>query len=120
MASNLVFSNIGAGGTPPNVLGLTYVLSVTASNSQATLPTGFASGGLSARIFNFGAAAVQIVFGIGAQVAVLSTAGTPQPGYVIAPNAVEVVGIPATCDSFAAIGTAAGPSVVYVTRGDGL
>lgn len=106
-----VFSNLGAN---------TFALSVTGSNSQATTPAGFSSGGVAGRIYNSGSVAVQIVFGIGAQTAVLSVPGTPQPGYVIAPGAVEVVGIPANADSFAAIGTGAGPSVIYVTRGDGL
>lgn len=106
-----VFSNVGY---------KTYALSVTGSNSQATTPSGFSSGGTACRIYNSGTVAVQIVFGIGAQTAVLSIAGTPQSGYVIAPGAVEVVGIPANADSFAAIGAGAGPSLVYVTRGDGL
>lgn len=98
----------------------TFALSVAATNSQATLPAGFTQGGAAAQIYNSGANAVHIVFGVGAQVAVLPVPGTPQPGYTIAPGATMVVGIPANADSFAAIGTAAGPSVVYVTRGDGL
>lgn len=106
-----VFSNVGQ---------QTYALSVAGTNSQATAPPGFSSGPTACRIYNSGSVAVQVVFGAGAQTAALSVPGTPQPGYVIAPGAVEVVGIPANADSFAAIGTAAGPSVIYVTRGDGL
>lgn len=106
-----VFSNVGQ---------LTFALSVTGANSQATQPAGFSSGPAACRIYNSGTVAVQVVFGQGAQVAALSVPGTPAAGYIIAPGAVEVVGIPANSDSFAAIGTAAGPSVIYVTRGDGL
>ncbi len=98
----------------------TVALSVTASNSQATTPTGFKQGGTACRIYNSGSTAVCVVFGVGAQTAVLPVAGTPSAGYVIAPGAVEIVSIPANSDSFAAIGTAAGPSVIYVLRGDGL
>lgn len=98
----------------------TFALSVTAANSQATAPAGFAQGGAAAQIYNSGANLVQIVFGVGAQVAVLPTPGAPTAGYTIAPGALLVVGIPANADSFAAIGSAAGPAVVYVTRGDGV
>lgn len=111
-SSASVFSNIGS----PN----TYSLSVTGANTQATALAGFSSGGGACRIYNSGTVAVQVVFGVGAQIAALSVPGTPAAGYVIAPGAVEIVGIPANSDSFAAIGAGAGPSVVYVTRGDGL
>lgn len=106
-----VFSNLGSS---------TYALSVVGTNTQLTTPPGFTSGGAACRIYNAGTVAVQIVFGVGAQTAALSVPGTPAPGYIIAPGAVEIVSIPANADSFAAIGTGAGPSVVYVTRGDGL
>lgn len=106
-----IFSNLGSN---------TFALSVTGSNTQATTPAGFASGGIAVRIYNSGSVAVQVVFGTGAQTAALSIPGTPAPGYIIAAGSVEVVCIPATADSFAAIGTGAGPSVIYVTRGDGL
>lgn len=110
-SSASVFSNFGSN---------TYSLSVVGTNTQSTAPPGFSSGGGACRIYNSGTVAVQVVFGLGAQIAVLSVPGSPSAGYVIAPGAVEIVGIPANSDSFAAIGAGAGPSVIYVTRGDGI
>lgn len=103
-----------------NSNNLTFALSVTGSNSQATTPAGFTQGGAVAQIYNSGSVTVQVVFGVGAQTAALPVPGTPAAGYIIAPGALMCVGIPANADSFAAIGAGAGPSVIYVTRGDGV
>lgn len=103
-----------------NSNNLTYALSVSNANSQATTPTGFTQGGAAVQIYNSGATDVQVVFGVGAQTAVFPTPGSPQAGYTIPSKAVIVVAIPANSDSFAAIGSAAGPSIIYVTRGDGV
>lgn len=102
---------------------LTYALSVGAATTPATVPTGFSSGGGVARIVNTGATNVQVVFGVGVQTAVLPVTGAPPTGQagvmVKAGSPGTYIDIPANADSFAAIGDAAGPSIIYVQRGEG-
>jgi len=45
---------------------------------------------------------------------------TGQPVIIIAPGATAFFDIPANADSFAAIGSAAGPTIIYVQRGTGV
>lgn len=101
---------------------LAYALSVTNASVAATLPVGFVGGGGVARVSNSGASNVFVVFGVGVQTAVLPATGAPpvgQAGFMCLKGNTTYVDIPANCDSFAAIGDAAGPSVIYVHRGEG-
>lgn len=102
--------------------GLTYALSVPATTAPATLPVGFASGGSTARIVNSGTTNVFVVFGTGAQVAVLPASGAPptgQSGVMVKGSSVAYIDGVGAADSFAGIGDAAGPSIIYVQKGDG-
>lgn len=102
--------------------GLTYALSVGATTTPATTPTGFAGGGNVARVVNSGATDVLIIFGIGVQTAVLPVTGAPPTGIagtVVKAASVAYIDGVAGADSFAAIGSAAGPGIVYVQKGDG-
>lgn len=104
----------------PNTL--TYALSVGAASVPATVPVGFAFGGSVARVVNSGATDVLIVFGVGAQTAVLPVTGAPptgQNGTIVKAGSVAYIDGVGGADSFAAIGSAAGPGVVYVQKGDG-
>lgn len=101
---------------------LTYALSVGNVTAPATTPTGFVGGGSVARVVNSGATNVQIIFGVGVQTAVLPVTGAPptgQPGTMCKSGSTTYIDLPAQSDSFAAIGDAAGPSVIYVQRGEG-
>lgn len=101
---------------------LTYALSIGAASVPATTPVGFIGGGSVARIVNSGATNVQVVFGVGAQTAVLPVTGAPptgQGGVLVRANSVTYFDLPANADSFAAIADAAGPSIIYVQRGEG-
>lgn len=100
----------------------TYALSVGAASVPATAPTGFAGGGSVARVVNSGATDVLIVFGVGAQTAVLPVTGAPpsgQSGTVVKAASIAYIDGVGSADSFAAIGSAAGPGIVYVQKGDG-
>lgn len=102
--------------------GLTYALSVGATTTPATTPTGFSSGGGTVRVVNSGATNVFVAFGTGAQTAVLPASGAPptgQNGVMCKSGSVTYFDAPATADSFAAIGDAAGPGIIYVQRGEG-
>lgn len=105
-----------------------YARSITASQVNSVSPLLFANGGAYARVYNSGA--TDILFQ-----AYRTGAGTPSlafpvdaaPPVATSPGAVvikagetRVFGIPADADSFAAIGSAAGPGVIYVQRGDGV
>ena len=106
---------------------LTYSLSaIGVASVPATLPVGFIGGGSVARIVNSGPATdadVFVVFGTGAQTAVFPVTGAPPvgqgPGVLAKANATTYYDLPAQADSFAAIALAAGPSTIYVTRGEG-
>jgi hypothetical protein len=104
---------------------LAYARSITASQVNAVQPAGFAQGGGYVLVFNAGPA--HVLFAAytnanGAPTLAFPVDGAPptgQPGTVIPAGAQEVIGIPANADSFAAIGSAAGPTLIYVQRGEG-
>lgn len=102
--------------------GATYALSIGATTVPATQPTGFAGGGQVARVVNSGSTNVFVVFGSGVQTAVLPVTGAPPTGLagtMVKSNSVAYIDGVGTADSFAAIGDAAGPSIIYVQKGDG-
>jgi hypothetical protein len=111
---------------------LTYARSITAAQVNSVTPVGFATGGRDVLVYNSGAVPVmfyaynsKITAGTpgGLPTMVFPVDGTPptgQPGTVVPPGAIHVIGIRADADSFTAIGQAAGPSVIYVQRGEGL
>lgn len=106
----------------PSPQALTYALSVTAASVPATSPIGFTAGGGTVRIVNTGTTNVQIVFGVGPQTAALPVTGAPpvgQFGVMVKAGSVTYFDIQASADSFAAIGDGAGPSTIYVQRGEG-
>jgi len=105
---------------------LTYARSITAAQVNATTPVGFASGGTACAVYNSGPNDVLFA-------AYLNSAGAPtlvfpvdagppagSVGHVVPKGARVVIQIPANADSFAAIGSAAGPALIYVQRGEGL
>ena len=106
--------------------GLSYARSITASQVNAVQPTGFASGGNSCQVYNGGSVAICFLAyanAAGTPTLVFPVDGAPptgEPGTVVAPGVTIVLQIPANADSFAAIGSAAGPSLIYVQRGEGL
>lgn len=132
---------MGAAGSWRPGTALTYALSVPNTQVNAQQPVGFAGGGGTVRIVNAGTTDIFIVFFSYAQagntlpVLTFPVSGSPptgQPGTFAAQQVgvmVAAVGasgaqpmyvdIPATADSFSAIGGAAGPSIIYVQRGEG-
>lgn len=110
----------GAKGT------LSYARSITAAQVNAVKPTGLAQGGAQWRVYNSGA--VPVLFlpflnSAGVPVMTFPVDGAPptgQLGTVIAPGAVEIISGFANADSFGAIGQTAGPSIIYVQRGEGI
>lgn len=109
-----------AGAWKPN--SLAFALSVGAASVPATLPVGFAGDGAVARVVNSGATNVLVVFGVGAQTAVLPVTGAPptgQSGVMVKAGSVAYVDGVGAADSFAAIADAAGPGIIYVQKGDG-
>ena len=114
-------------GTPFNAkANKVYARSITASQVNAVTPAGFAQGGISCSVYNSGPNDVLFA-------AYNNAAGTPtltfpvdagppvgQTGQVIPKGTRVVISIPANADSFAAIGSAAGPALIYVQRGEGM
>lgn len=106
--------------------GPSYARSITAAQVNALSPVGFTAGGSCYRIFNSGTVPVAFLpflAASGTPVLTFPVDGAPptgQLGTVIAPGAVEVIQGPANADSFAAIGQGAGPSIIFVSRGDGV
>lgn len=108
-----------------------YALSVAAAQVNATLPVNFNIGGGQCKIYNSGATDVLVTFyknANGAPTQVFPLTGAPPVGYTagrdtvttVVPKGVEKqVSITIDADSFAAIGSGAGPSIIYVQRGDG-
>lgn len=110
---------------------LTYARSITNAQVNAVTPTGFAQGGREMLVYNSGATPVMVVAYNsklaagqgGTPTLVFPVDGTPptgQPGTIVPPGDIMVIGIRSDADSFAAIGLAAGPSLIYVQRGEGL
>lgn len=105
--------------------GKTYARSITASQVNATTPAEFSGGGPVARVYNSGTVPVMVAFyanANGAPTLVFPVDAAPpvgEPGVVVPAGATVFVDGVASADSFAAIGQAAGPSVIYVQKGDG-
>jgi hypothetical protein len=88
----------------------------TAASVGVALP----SGGGTLEIVNTSATLfVFCVTGVGAQTAALITTGTTGPGWAVPPLGTKRIRIPLTHDNFAAIGSGAGPTAVFISRGDG-
>lgn len=62
---------------------------------------------------------VYCVTGVGAQTAVIPASTAIGVGWIVPPLATKRIRIPMTHDSFAAIGSAAGPTSVFINRGEG-
>lgn len=110
---------------------LTYARSITAAQVNAIKPVGFTQGGREMLVYNSGAVAVMVAAfnstlaaGQGGQPTMVFPAdGAPptgQPGTIVPPGGYVVIGIRSDADSFCAIGQAAGPSLIFVQRGEGL
>lgn len=102
-----------------------YALSVGAAQADATSPVGFVNGGGQYVVYNSGATDVLVAFyknANGKPTLTFPVSGAPPVGEAgtIIPKGdrVQVSG-PIDADSFSAIGSAAGPSIIYVQRGDG-
>ena len=113
---------------------LVYARSVPNTQVNAVQPTGFGRGGDQVKVYNSGSTDVLVVFyshTVGDPTLTFPADGAPPVGEpaisgrsdwaaTIVPKGVEKqISLPATADSFAAIGSAAGPSIIYVQRGDG-
>ena len=126
---------MSGGATPWYPQSLAFSRSVTAVTTLATQPTGFAQGGNNYRVINSGALPILIVFynfTLGTPnvntpgtnpTLVFPVDGNPpvgQVGVVIPAGADEIIQGVANADSFAAIGQAAGPTLIFVQRGEGI
>jgi hypothetical protein len=90
----------------------------TAASVGVALPGG---GGGTLEIVNTSATLfVFCVTGVGAQTAALITTGQTGPGWAVPPLGTKRIRIPINHDNFAAIGSGAGPTAVFVSRGDGI
>lgn len=112
---------------------MVYALSVAATSVAARQPVGFAGGGNQCKIKNSGTIPVMVAFykynGSADPTLVFPVTGAPPVGengaqalaaaVVLLAGEVAQISIPNNADSFAAIGSAAGPSIIYVQRGDG-
>jgi hypothetical protein len=89
----------------------------TASSVSVALP----SGGNVLEIVNTSATLyVYCVTGVGAQTAVIPASGAIGAGWALAPLETKRIRISPNHDTFAAIGSGAGPTSVFVSRGDGM
>lgn len=106
--------------------GLVYARSVGATQVNAIQPVGFTQGEAGVIIYNSGSTDVLVVFFVnanGVPTLTFPVDGSPptgQAGYMVGKGTTQTFKIPANVDSFAAIGSAAGPSIIYVQRGCGL
>jgi len=112
---------------------LVYALSVGSTVVDATVPIGFASGDGQCIIYNSGATDVLVAFyknTDGAPALTFPVTGAPPVGQgvpseqhavaTVVPKGARIqVSIPLSADSFAAIGSATGPSIIYVQKGTG-
>lgn len=114
-----------------------FARSVPATQVNAIQPAGFASGDGQVKVYNSGSTDVMVAFWAhadGDPTLTFPVDGAPptgqgagQPGTqvhgataTIVPKGVEKqISIPVTADSFGAIGSGAGPSIIYVQRGTG-
>ena len=110
---------------------LTYARSITAAQVNAVKPAGFTQGGREMLVYNSGAVAVMVAAYNstlsagqgGTPTLVFPLDGSPpigQPGTIVPPGVAMIIGIRSDADSFAAIGQSAGPTIIYVQRGEGL
>lgn len=110
--------------------GLSYARSITASTVASRQPTGLASFGPAQYLVDNSSASVLvcILFYNFAQTAADPTLTFPvdgapptgQRGTVILPGQSKIISVNESVDSFVAIGSAAGPTIIYVQRGEGL
>ena len=111
-----------------------FALSVAATQVDATQPVGFAQGGDQLKVYNSGTTDVLVAVysnSAGAPTLSFPASGAPPAGVnggggrtdivvtMVPKGAEKQISMPATADSFAAIGSAAGPSIIYLQRGDG-
>jgi hypothetical protein len=120
-----------------------FALSVGVAQVNATSPVSFQAGGGTCRIVNSGATSILVTFynnasNGGPPVLTFPVTGAPPVGQpaisaiagpytstLIVPGAagslgsVNYVDVPGNCDSFSAIGSAAGPSIIYLQKGEG-
>lgn len=114
-----------------------FALSIGATQVDATVPVGFAGGGGQVKISNSGATDILIAFYKNADTKPTLTfpvTGAPPVGQggqttsyadgqfcatLVLHGTEKQISVPLACDSFSAIGSAAGPSIIYVQRGDG-
>lgn len=88
----------------------------TAASVSVALP----SGGGTLEIVNTSATLfVFCIAGVGAQTAALITSTQTGPGWAVPPLGTKRIRISPLFDTFAAIGSGAGPTAVFVNRGDG-
>lgn len=102
---------------------LVFARSVPATQVDATNPVGFNTGGGQCMVYNSGGTDVLISFYTGAAPTLVFPVDAAPPvgkaGTIVPKGARVLVSIPINATSFSAIGQAAGPSIVYVQRGDG-
>lgn len=96
-------------------LGSSTSMAVSNANQAAALP---GTGGDCCEVYNSSATVpVSVTFG---GVNDTPVASIPGVGVIVAPGATKVMTLPVNTTQFAAIGTAIGPSTVYLQRGGGL
>jgi len=88
--------------------------------TAASVGGGLPSGGSTIEIVNTSTTLfVVCVTGVGAQTAAIPASTAIGAGWAVPPLGTKRVKIPLDHDSFAAIGSAAGPTSVFVSRGEG-
>lgn len=108
-----------------------YARSITASQVNAIQPVGFSNGGGQVKVYNSGSTDVLVAFWahangdptltfpVDAAPPVGSGAGTQAVATIVPKGVEKQISIPISADSFGAIGSGAGPGIIYVQRGDG-
>lgn len=92
-------------------------LDVTAASKSLALP----GGGGTLEVINTSATLIVFyVTGVGAQVAAIPADTASGPGWAVGPLQTKRIRISPLHDTLAAISTAAGPSTILVSRGDGV
>lgn len=91
-------------------------LDVTAASKSIALPSG---GGTLEVINTSTTLVVFFVTGVGAQVAAIPADTAIGQGWGVGPLITKRIRIPPGHDTLAAISTAAGPSTIFISRGDG-
>lgn len=118
----------GLNANAPAGANLVYARSITAATVAARQPVGFSTGGSCAWVYNSSTTLFLLVtfynfalLGTDPTLTFPVDGGPPtgQPGILIPPNAARFVDNVGAADSFAAIASAAGPTLIYVQRGEG-